>query len=54
MDIQFQRLASGSFTQTAFDFAVTGSIVSQGLILALIVGFLGGVFFLLEELQLKI
>jgi putative ABC transport system permease protein len=35
-------LASGSFTQTAFDFAVTGSIVSQGLILALIVGFLGG------------
>ena len=36
-------LASGSFTQTAFDFAVTGSIVSQGLILALIVGFLGGV-----------
>ena len=36
-------LASGSFTQTAFDFAVTGSIVSQGLILAVIVGFLGGV-----------
>ena len=36
-------LASGSFTQTAFDFAVTIDIVGQGLILALIVGFLGGV-----------
>ena len=36
-------LASGSFTQTAFDFAVTGDIVGQGLMLALIVGFLGGV-----------
>ena len=36
-------LASVSFTQTAFDFAVTGEIIGQGLILALIVGFLGGV-----------
>ena len=35
-------LASVSFTQTAFDFAVTGEIIGQGLILALIVGFLGG------------
>ena len=35
-------LASVSFTQTAFDFAVTGKIIGQGLILALIVGFLGG------------
>ena len=35
-------LASASFTQTAFDFAVTGEIIGQGLILALIVGFLGG------------
>ena len=38
-----KNVISGSFTQTAFDFAVTGSIVGQGLILALIVGFLGGV-----------
>ncbi len=36
-------LASVSFTQTAFDFAVTGEIIGQGMILALIVGFLGGV-----------
>ena len=36
-------LASVSFTQTAFDFAVTGEIIGQGLILSLIVGFLGGV-----------
>ena len=36
-------LASVSFTQTAFDFAVTGEIIGQGLILALTVGFLGGV-----------
>ena len=35
-------LASVSFTQTAFDFTVTGEIIGQGLILALIVGFLGG------------
>ena len=35
-------LASGSFSQTAFDFAVTGEIIGQGLFLALIVGFLGG------------
>ncbi len=37
-------LAGASFSQTAFAFAVTGEIIQQGLTLALIVGFLGGVF----------
>ena len=37
-------LAGGSFTQTAFAFAVTGEIVQQGMALALIVGFIGGLF----------
>ncbi|MCW5725161.1 MAG: ABC transporter permease [Maricaulaceae bacterium] len=32
----------GGFTQVVFDFAVTGDSVVQGVILALIVGFLGG------------
>ena len=35
-------LAGGTFSQTSFDFAVTGDIMIQGLILALVVGFLGG------------
>ncbi len=35
-------LAGGSFTQTAFAFAVTGEVVKQGMILALVVGFFGG------------
>ena len=37
-------LAGGSFSQTAFAFAVTGQIIQQGLTLALFVGFIGGVF----------
>ena len=37
-------LAGGSFSQTAFAFAVTGEIIQQGLTLALFVGFVGGVF----------
>jgi putative ABC transport system permease protein len=37
-------LAGGSFTQTAFAFAVTGEIVQQGMTLALIVGLIGGLF----------
>ena len=37
-------LAGGSFTQTAFAFAVTGEVVQQGMSLALIVGLIGGVF----------
>ena len=37
-------LAGGSFTQTAFAFAVTGAVVQQGMSLALIVGLIGGVF----------
>ena len=37
-------LAGASFTQTAFAFAVTGEIIQQGLTLALLVGFIGGVF----------
>ena len=37
-------LAGASFSQTAFAFAVTGEIIQQGLILALFVGFIGGVF----------
>ena len=37
-------LAGGSFSQTAFAFAVTGEIIQQGLTLALFVGFIGGVF----------
>ena len=37
-------LAGGSFTQTAFAFAVTGEIVQQGITLALIVGLIGGLF----------
>ena len=35
-------LAGGTFSQTSFDFAVTGEIIMQGLILALVVGFIGG------------
>ncbi len=35
-------LAGGTFSQTSFDFAVTSEIIIQGIILALIVGFLGG------------
>ena len=35
-------LSGGTFSQTSFDFAVTSEIIIQGLILALIVGFLGG------------
>ena len=37
-------LAGASFSQTAFAFAVTGEIIQQGLTLALLVGFVGGVF----------
>jgi len=37
-------LAGASFSQTAFAFAVTGEIIQQGLTLALVVGFIGGVF----------
>ena len=37
-------LAGASFSQTAFAFAVTGEIIQQGLTLALLVGFIGGVF----------
>ena len=36
-------LAGASFSQTAFAFAVTGEIIQQGLTLALLVGFIGGV-----------
>jgi len=35
-------LGTGSFTQVTFDFAVTGQSVVNGVILALVVGFLGG------------
>ena len=37
-------LAGASFSQTAFAFSVTGEIIQQGLTLALLVGFIGGVF----------
>ena len=37
-------LAGGSFSQTAFNFAVTGEVVGQGLTLAIIVGLIGGIF----------
>ena len=37
-------LAGASFSQTAFAFAVTVEIIQQGLTLALLVGFIGGVF----------
>jgi ABC-type antimicrobial peptide transport system, permease component len=37
-------LAGGSFTQTAFAFAVTGDVIQQGMSLALTVGLIGGVF----------
>ena len=37
-------LAGGSFSQTAFAFAVTGEIIQQGLTLALFVGLVGGLF----------
>ena len=37
-------LAGGSFSQTAFAFAVTADVVQQGLTLALFVGFIGGLF----------
>ncbi|MDB3881098.1 ABC transporter permease [Gammaproteobacteria bacterium] len=36
-------LAGGSFSQTSFAFAVTGNIIRQGLILALVVGTFGGI-----------
>ena len=35
-------LAGGSFSQTAFAFAVTGEVIEQGLTLALFVGRVGG------------
>ena len=35
-------LSPGSFTQVAFNFAVTPALVMQGLLWALIIGFLGG------------
>lgn len=37
-------LAGGSFSQTAFAFAVTADVVQQGLTLALFVGLIGGLF----------
>ena len=37
-------LAGGSFSQTAFNFAVTGEVVGQGMTLAIIVGLIGGIF----------
>lgn len=37
-------LAGGSFSQTAFAFAVTGEVIEQGLTLALFVGLVGGLF----------
>ena len=37
-------LAGGSFSQTAFAFAVTADVVLQGLTLALFVGLIGGLF----------
>ncbi len=37
-------LAGGSFSQTAFAFAVTANVVQQGLTLALFVGLIGGLF----------
>ena len=37
-------LAVGSFSQTAFAFAVTADVVQQGLTLALFVGLIGGLF----------
>ena len=37
-------LAGGSFSQTAFNFAVTRDVVGQGMSLALTVGFIGGIF----------
>ena len=41
-------LAGGSFSQTAFAFAVTADVVQQGLTLALFVGLIGGLFPCLE------
>ena len=35
-------LSPGSFTQVAFNFAVTPALVLQGLLWALLIGFLGG------------
>jgi putative ABC transport system permease protein len=35
-------LSPGSFTQVAFNFAVTPALVVQGLVWALLIGFLGG------------
>ena len=37
-------LAGASFSQTAFAFAVTAEVIQEGLVLALFVGFIGGVF----------
>ena len=37
-------LAGGSFSQTAFNFAVTSEVVGQGMTLAIIVGLIGGIF----------
>lgn len=35
-------LSPGSFTQVAFNFAVTPALLAQGLAWALLIGFLGG------------
>ena len=37
-------LNAASFSQVVFDFAVTGSLIRQGLVAALIIGLLGGLF----------
>ncbi len=37
-------LNQGSFSQVVFDFAVTGELLAQGLIAAVVIGLVGGLF----------
>ena len=40
--LQVSTLNSSSFSQVVFDFAVTGDLLMQGIVTALIIGFVGG------------
>jgi putative ABC transport system permease protein len=41
---QVSTLNGASFSQVVFNFAVTGDLLLQGLVAALIIGFIGGLF----------
>lgn len=47
-------LSPGSFTQVAFNFAVTPTLIAQGLLWALLIGFLGGLMPALRAARLPV